>query len=227
MMTACDRFEEQGTVARYVAGTSPADEVATFEDHYLTCPRCQQSVQVGAVVRNAALPARRRPMRRALLLTAAATVAVVVGVRGFQQSNVRSLGIVQTPPIYLGAAMRGSAEESSSTFDAAMSAYGKGDYVTAASRLGKLEEGTPDVTVAFFRGASLLMLRDGKGANAEFSKVLERGPTIYQGEALYYRARAHLLMGHRKQAEEDLQAAIANDSGIRIAAQQLLADLSK
>ena len=49
----CRGYERDGTIARYVAGTSSEKETPAFEIHYLECRQCFEDVIVGAAVRMA------------------------------------------------------------------------------------------------------------------------------------------------------------------------------
>ena len=39
-MTTCERYAEQESAERYVAGRMTADEAADFEQHFLACDAC-------------------------------------------------------------------------------------------------------------------------------------------------------------------------------------------
>src|SRR5436305_7670054 len=93
-------MEEQQIVDRYVRGTLPAEEVARFEEHYLSCQDCldkldlaesmnrgfkraagQDAVRVAAVVRQLAVVAwlaRLGRSRQAAVLVMALLVAVLL-----------------------------------------------------------------------------------------------------------------------------------------------------
>ena len=226
MTMLCDNYEANGTIARYVAREMGEDEAAAFENHFLTCERCQRSIEVGWSVR--AQPAAIRPRyvrTKAILLTAAAASAIFLGVRGFRNANVKALGVVDTAPIYLGAEMRASGD-ANARFNAAMNAYTAGHYSAAAQQLAVVEEASTDPVAPFFRGASMLMERRARDAAAEFTKVINAGESLYLAEAYYYRAKAHLQRGERDDAVEDLKAATAHAGPMHDNAARLLQQLS-
>ena len=227
MTFLCDAFEANGTIARYVAGTLDDRHAAEFENHYVTCERCQDSLKAGVAVRAAAQPAvkeRRFAWRTTALLAAAASLAIFAALRGYQYRTLRSWGDVDAAPLYVGSAVRGGGD--AATFDSAMAAYTRADYATAAHTLEQISQNSqPQPVVIFFLGASRLMLHDARAAEASFTDVLQRGATIYQPESYFYRAKARLQRGQRTGALSDLHAAAASDNPIALDARALLKQL--
>lgn len=226
MTALCEQYEENGTLARYVARDIDAIQSADFEDHFLTCARCQRSIEVGSAVRaaDALTGSRRRRAVPVVLLTAAAAAGIMFGVQGWQRAHLRSLGILETPPVYLGAAMRTGGSDAMQ-FEKAMGLYSGGNYGQAARELSGIEHDN-EPAVAFFRGASLLMQREPRAAITEFSRVINAGDNLYRGEALFYRAKAYLLLGRREDAMRDLNLAAGSAGAVQPAAAELLQQLS-
>lgn len=50
---ACQEMQMTGTVERYVAGTLPEAELAAFEEHLVSCQRCQEEVRLASALREA------------------------------------------------------------------------------------------------------------------------------------------------------------------------------
>jgi hypothetical protein len=225
MKTICDDFEDNGTLARYVANVATIDEAESFEDHYLTCERCQRSVDVGMTVR--AVSTRQPRKRRRIVipaLAAAAIAAVFVGVRWNNASHVRALGVLDRAPIYLGEDVR-SSDGSATAFADAMNAYVARDYRAASQKLATLSDRS-ELVVPFFRGASLLMLRDGANAEEAFTRVIEGGESSYRDEAMFYRAKARLLRNDVAAARNDLQQVAQRSGTLQFEATALLQKLS-
>lgn len=216
----CTEAEERGYPERYAAGTLDDDAVSLFEEHFLVCARCQQSVALASAVRRSAHAAPRRTRRRryvtgALALAAAATFAVL---RLHDTDSVRSLGRVETPPSYAGMAVRGASTPDDTVFAAAMAAYDAGDYASAAAQLRALvNAGVTSPPVNFFLGASLLMTGQPQAAAAALAQVIAAGDTPYAGDARYYRALA-FLQGDRPDSAEALLNAAVRDGATTTAA---------
>lgn len=225
----CARYESDGTIARYVAGTLLAEEVAAFEDHFLLCERCQASVRAGSGARNhfaAGAPVRRRtrlnPWYPGL---AAAVIGGLLLIRVLDGNETRGYGEVSQAPLYLGTPVRG--DDDDARFAAAMLSYNEARYADALEQLRSIEGSGSRVVVDFFAGASALMLDRAGEAAESFSAVIDAGPSPYYAEALYYRAKAHLQRGREKPALQDLRIAAGLGSPISEQAASLLKQLEE
>lgn len=212
----------QSLIERYLAGRLSPDETVAFEDHYVSCRRCQDDLRLGVATRRglAAIPARRESVRRrvrpahvALGLAAAAGVAgVLLIARDRVSEDVARLGGVLEPPVYLGVAVRGIEESRDSLFAAAMSAYAARRYEEAAKGLGEaLAAGVDSAPALFFRAASLLMMGRNRDAEQGFRDVIALGETPYTPEASFFRAKALLRLGNAREAGAELRVVAAKD----------------
>jgi TolA-binding protein len=62
-MTTCERYAEQESAERYVAGRMTADEAADFEQHFLACDACLETVRAIEDVRDVLVDQRAAPGR--------------------------------------------------------------------------------------------------------------------------------------------------------------------
>lgn len=225
----CGSYEASGALARYVAGTLDSECAQEFENHFLTCERCQRSIAAGSVVNKTDRPQPRRSTVSAWALTAAAaSVAAVLIVRTVQHPSISELGRVVSAPAYVGMPVRAQSDVPAVLFDSAMTAYNRGEYVASSSLLTQLNRIAPDdVAVMFFLGASQIVLERAADAEASFTAVIAAGPTQYRGEALYYRALALLQLNRKREAVSDLRAALAADPAIATQASDLLRRLGE
>ncbi len=217
----CTEAEERGYPERYAAGTLDDDAVSRFEEHFLVCAHCQQSVALASAVRRSAHAAHRRTRRRRYLSGALvlAAVVVVAVVRVQEPDSIRSLGRVETPPAYAGVAVRGASTPADTAFAAAMTAYDAGDYASATTRLRALANaGVTSPPVDFFLGASLLMTGRVRAAAAALARVIAAGDTPYADDARYYRALALLQDDRPDSAEALLNAAVRDAATPKAAA---------
>ena len=235
--TACDEFVAEFVIERYAAGQLPEAETAAFEEHLLTCGRCQSELTLAVAVREALPEAeaeeaeedptvpRRLPwkgMGVGLSLAAAAAVTLMILPRDRVSGEVAELGRVTQPPVYFGVPVRHAPARPDSVFGAAMSAYLAGEYSVAATGLeAAVEAGAGPVPAEFFRGASLLMLDRPADAEQAFSAVIDAGDSPYLAEAHFYRAKALLSQGRVDEAQVDLAATSESDGEIAASAKAL------
>lgn len=226
----CDQFERSGVIARYAAGTPSGEADRGFEDHYLTCARCQSSLLAGVATRDcfAAGTAIRRPsrLRPVLLLATAASLATIFGIRGLGRDDVEKIGAVDEAPLYLGATVRGNDIAGSLIFDSAMAAYNAGNYERALNGFDRLPPDEREPVVEFFSAASYLMLGQPRDAETLFTRVIAFGATPYKAEAHFYRAKARLQQRDERGAINDLREASAHASPIAENARVLLQQLN-
>jgi tetratricopeptide (TPR) repeat protein len=220
-LLTCDAAAERGLVERYVAGRLDDEaELAAFEAHLLTCERCRDEVRLGLTVRAELAVSGRRRGRRVwpfgVGLALAAGIAALVLLR-FNSEGVRAFGDVQDPPLYLGVAVRGAPTPAESLFEAAMTAYSRGDYGAAAAGLERaLASGTKgdSVPALFFLGASRLLTGRPAAAADALQRAISLGDSPYLPEAHYYLAKALLREGNAAAALRELQAVPAADSAV-------------
>jgi hypothetical protein len=224
----CDAVATRGLLERYVAGRLSDDQsLGIMEAHLLTCEACREELRIALIVR-AESSARSEPKRRAWplvgagLALAAGLAALVVVRSGGSASSVRALGAVGQAPLYLGVAVRGGGTPGDSIFDAAMVAYGDGDYTAAAGGLTRaLATGVDSAPTLFFLGASELMSDRPDEAATAFRRVIALGETPYLAEAHYYLAKALLREGKAGPALRELRAVPPGDSPIAASAAAL------
>lgn len=214
---------------RYAANLLTPDEAAAFEEHLLTCERCQaealMSVALRRVARDSSATARRRlPLfATGTLLLAAAIVAILIVPSGIDR-ELSDLGRVVNPPAYAGVSVRSSPELGDSLFASAMSAYNERRYGDAASGLrAALAAGTDSVSTTFFMASADLMSDRPRDAAAAFGRVIAAGlvASPYLEEAHLYRAHALLQLGRASEAQADLAAVVRMDGAHREAASAL------
>lgn len=225
----CAEWEANGTIARYVTGEAYPSDGEAFEDHFLTCARCQASVRAASAARahfaSGGLSRRGRVFLTPLFLgVAAASVAGVLALRAVHTSQLRELGAVADAPMYLGVPVRATAGPPAMLFDSAATAYNAERYRDAAAMLARLDAQDPEPVATFLLGASHMMLGEPVQAEQVFSRLIGAGDSPYLGEALYYRAKMRLQLGRMSAAEADLRAAVRNGG---LAAQPAADILSK
>ena len=213
----CAEAEERGYPERYAAGTLDDDALPRFEEHFVACARCQQSLALASAVRRTARitpsHARRRLFYLSAALTLVAALATVAVLRVHGADSVRALGRLQTPPTYAGMPVRGASTPDDTAFAAAMSAYDAGDYTTAAAQLRALANaGVAPPPVNFFLGAALLMTGQPRPAADALAQVIAAGDSPYAADARYYRAIALLQINQPDSAKALLSAAM-RDAG--------------
>lgn len=223
----CTEVQEEELAERYVAGTLAAELEQSFELHYLSCPACHEDVRLAEAVRHAVAPVHATRARVAFasagVLIAAGLAAVLLLNRGDASPQLRALGALEQPPIYLGVPLRAAAAPADSLFDAAMTQYNAVDYAAAAAGLERaLAAGAAVVPANFFLGASLLQLNRHEAAAAALQRVIAAGESSYRSEARYYRAKALLSLGESSAAARELRQ-VERSSEIGRAAQELLA----
>jgi TolA-binding protein len=235
--SSCDEIVADFVIERYAAGQLPEAETAAFEEHLLTCDRCQSELTLAVAVREAlpeaeaaeqdeepAVPSRLpwRGVGMGLTLAAAAAVVLLVLPRDRVSNQIAELGRVTQPPVYFGVPVRQAPARPDSVFGAAMSTYLSADYVGAVAGLeAALAAGGDPAPAQFFRGASFLMLDQPAEAEQAFSAVIDAGDSPYLAEAHFYRAKALLSQGRVDEAQVDLEATSESDGEIAASARTL------
>src|ERR1041385_8209016 len=110
-MSCPTRTVDDDTIHGYVAGTLPAAEADIFELHLLGCAGCRDAVRIGAGTRGALLANKRARQRRVgmtatALTLAAASILIVVFVRGTERGGLAAF----TPPAFSGTPVRRGAD---------------------------------------------------------------------------------------------------------------------
>lgn len=242
----CESIAAELVLERYVAGTLPAEETRTLEEHLIDCERCQRELALGVAVRDAfGVPAAggsesdgeghriapgRRGRRRGWIgaagagLAAAAVAAFLLFRPSALSRELATLGGVSQPPVYLGIPVRAEPAPWETAFGEAMARYAEADFRAAAAGLEQaIQAGVPPVPAEFFRGASLLMLDRPAAASEALAAVISAGGSPYLAEAHFYRAKALLRLGRGEDALVELRAA-ASEGGEIGAAAAALAD---
>ena len=233
MSTQCNEFEASGIIARYVAGNLDDAAAQQFEDHYLTCARCQASVRAGSVAREsdvARAPATRgrRIMLGAAITLAAASFAGVTLWRGGDGALLRELGRVDIAPLYLGAPVRAAESAGVIVFDSAMALYSERRYADAAEVLeGAVGNASDEPALSFFLGISHLMAGSTERAETALTRAIAAGESVYLTEALLYRAKTQLQRGDRAAAARDLRLAAQRTGDAAAEAQRILERLEQ
>lgn len=220
---------------RYAANQLTPQEAAAFEEHLLTCERCQSeallSVALRRVARDTSATARRRMpwFATGAALLAAAVAAVLILPSGIER-DLSDLGRLVNPPAYAGVSVRSSPARGDSLFASAMAAYNERRYDDAASGLrAALAAGTDSIPTMFFMASTDLMAGRPRGAAAAYGRVIAAGPAAspYLEEAHLYRAHALLQLGRATDAVADLEAVVRMDGPYRNAADALAARIAK
>jgi len=241
----CEMITDDGIVDQYVAGTLPEEEYESFENHLIECRACQDEVVQAVAVREglgalgeespgrepptAGPTVRSRSRWKAIspkVWLPVAAAAVVAGLVFFGPDRVpeaiSELGRVGQPPIYLGVPVRQEEAAAESLFDLAMTHYMADEFSDAAAGLRMaLEAGADPIPAQFFLGASFLMLDRPREAAGALGVIIDLGPSPYQAEAHYYRAKALLRLGEVGPALDDLRGAAAVPGEIAGPAQAL------
>ena len=221
----CQDVEEGDLAARYVAGSLSPHVRDAFEIHLLECTRCLGEVELATAVRRSLPRPAARPGRwKIVAMGAVAATIVTVAVVGTRSTDtdLRAAGAITEAPVYLGVPVR-SGRTPDSLFDAAMQAYARAEYRSAADQLrAALSSGASVAPASFFLGASLLMLDDARAARDAFTAVLEAGRGPYHDDARLLRARASLRRGDARAAREDLEQLTREDGPLAAAADSLL-----
>jgi len=225
----CEDVSAKGLAERYAAMRLRGDEAAGFEEHLLGCERCQQELRFVAATRKVLREHRPGIRRRwqlaaaAASLLAAAGILIAVRARVEAPLEMRRLGAVSQPPLYLGETVRAAAS-GDSLFAAAMQAYDSHDWDAALRGLVRARAaGAATLPAEFFGAAASLMAGQDSAAAAGFERVLRDGDTPYAAEAHYYRAKALLRLDRAADARVEL-ALIAPTSDPLGARSQALLD---
>lgn len=199
----CGAPFDADTVTCYVAGTLSEDDANAFEIHLLTCARCQHEVRTVAVARAAlrALPAERRPARRAFWFVPLAAAAVLIMLLS-RDTPLGRLGRIDAPA-FEPLPVRAVGDDATRRIDEGMAAYRAGDYDLAAQRLGDTSGVPAAPGVRFFYGIALLEI--GQTSRALHALTAAAQPANpYTAEAHYYSAKAWLRLGEADSARARL-----------------------
>jgi predicted Zn-dependent protease len=114
------------------------------------------------------------------------------------------------------------------SFDQAMAAYHKDDFVVAAAQLDALNELEPDnaVEVKFYLGVSLLLVGRNQDAISPLRQVTQLSIGPLQESSRYYLALAYLKSDYKDQAVNELDTVIKMKGQFRSAAEELRRQIS-
>jgi len=130
------------------------------------------------------------------------------------------------PPVYIPAALRGSRDEATGQFDAAMRRYVGGDYAGAIPGLRAAADLKPDAPqVLFFLAACQLLTGEIDAAAAGFDRTIALGDSPYLEEAHFYLAKARLHQGRVAAARGELQRMIDRHGRMEEEARRLLGQI--
>jgi|SRR5579859_2546516 len=208
---------ERGMVERYVAGRlSDPGELIEFEAHLLTCARCRDELTLAMAVRREfgnTNAGTRKKLGVGIGLAAAAGIAALL-LLPESHSALKNLGLVATPPVYLGVSVRATPAAGDSVFGAAMDAYTGGEYDRATRQLRQvLAMGADSTPALFFLGASEMELGHLSASQDAYQHVIALGDSPYQAEARFYLAKIQLRLGDGPGAISELMR-IPPDAGI-------------
>ena len=132
------------------------------------------------------------------------------------------------PPPYSPVTLRGDRTGADSAFREAMQSYLEGRYDLAADGLADaaaLDPGRPDI--AFFHGASLLLVGKVDEALAALQSTLQLGDSPFFEEAHFYRAKACLANRDPSAARDHLRRVVDAGGPLAAEAQSLLDELDR
>lgn len=212
-----DPHANDDVIARYVAGTLPAPEVAALEAHLLECAACERQIREGAAIRAAlrhdppVAAANARPTRwpRAgwmlAAVTAAAAAVAFLLVAG-RDDDISRLGRVAQAPEFRPLAVRADASDSDRLVDSAMTFYSRGDFDRVDHMLGRAAAATPAPAVSFYLGVARIQRGNPAGAVVALRGALEPSGNPYAADARFYMAKAFLALRERDSALTHLSA---------------------
>lgn len=235
---SCLRPGNVELMERYLQEELPAGEVEAFENHVLECDDCAAELETLAALR-IALANRREAIedhgepeqsfsgRIWMALAAALLLAVglVLVLQPWSQSDLASLASIE-PPAYRESRLRGPVDDADQRFRAGMERYQQADYRGAVSDLEAALTLDPSrVDIAFYLGATHLLIGDVQDSLENLERVIAPGDTPFLEEALYLRAQAHLLAGDAAAAEGDLRSILELEGDWRDRAQSQIDQL--
>jgi len=190
------------------AAAAPPDSVTAQDGHAGQAPDAAAGVDLTAAAAAAAPSASKSPSPVSRRVSALAHLARVV------------------PPRYSASVLRGVSDEATLRFQEGMSAYTARDYAIAVQKLrsaAALDPSRPDI--AFFLGASELLLGNVPGAVRSLKRTVAMGDTPFLEEAHFYLAKAYLKEGDAEQARAELTKVNALQGDKRQEADELLTEL--
>lgn len=131
-----------------------------------------------------------------------------------------------SPPSYSPRVLRGPVDEATAAFRDGMRAYVDEDYaaaVDALKRAARLDPERPDI--AFYLGASQLMVGETAAAASELQRVIAFGDTPFLGDGHFYLGKAWLARADRSSAARELEIAARLPGERSDEARALLAEL--
>src|SRR5437667_12725950 len=208
----CDQVERDEMVEMYLTSRLSAPEQEAFEEHYFSCSRCFDSVEIyralQAELKEAASAIRAEPLPtvvpwRWAWAAGVATVAAVVTLALWLRPpapelaprapvavapppaspSFAELARVEQPP-YAPATLRGAADQATQHFRAGMQHYAKEDFRGALPDLRAAAKLNPKAPeIQFFLGICYLITEQTDRSIAHLRATVALGDTPYLEEA--------------------------------------------
>ena len=209
-----DPHANDDVIARYVAGTLPAADVAALEAQLLECAACERRIREGAAIRaalrhdppGAGANARPAGWRRAGWMLAAVAAAATFLLLTRHDDDVSRLGRVAETPEFRPLVVRANVGETDRLVDSAMAFYSRGNFDRADDMLGRAAATTPSPAVSFYLGVARIQRGDRAGALVALRGALEPPGNPYAADARLYMAKAFLALRERDSALTHLSA---------------------
>ena len=250
----CDHAEREELVEKYLTSRLSAPEQEAFEEHYFSCSRCFDSVEIyralQAELKEAASAIRAEPLPRVIpwrwawaagVATVAAVVTLVVWLRpparelaprapvavtpAPSSPSLTELARVEPPP-YVPATLRGAADQATQRFRAGMQHYVKADFRGALPDLRAAAKLNPKAPeIQFFLGICYLITEQTDRSIAHLRATVALGDTPYLEEAHFYLGKAFLRQKDIGAAQDVLQRTVKLHGKLEHEAQELLRQL--
>jgi tetratricopeptide (TPR) repeat protein len=236
----CAQVERDGITLKYLLGKLDEEDRQAFEEHYFSCSVCYEALEADMALQSELVedrwqvveessPAVWRP-QWAFAAAAAVVVLVLGAVLWFrvpgpqmQPSSVLAELSEVDPPPYAPKSLRGVENQARRELHAAMAPYQKGDFTMAIPLLEAVAQAQPTHPAAhFYLGACLLLTDRPEEALESLSRAVTLGESPFLDWALFYRGKAHLHLGNRDAADDDLSEVAGRGGELAAAAQEIL-----
>ncbi len=229
-------------IAGYELGALGEAQRTAFVEHAFDCPYCHEELYAmgpymsvlrteAPRLRRASAPATRTVLGQRSRWVGAAAAVLVLGVMGpylyYTQRDRRGTTVptpIEVPKAEYAPAPDNVRAGAGGAFKAAMGAYRRSDFQSAANELEALIRLEPENTEArFYRGVSLLLIGKNDEATSVLSDATDRAAATPLGEVCsYYLALAHARSGHVEQARAQAAAVIDMNGKYRSRAESLV-----
>jgi TolA-binding protein len=248
----CQSIVESGTMEAYLAGRLSDSEREAFEQHYFSCDRCFEELQVMQAAR-AALVAHGpepgaipfRPVKKRSMLwtgvgiAAAILLASVLWLRPDRPAAGTSQPVAQAPaaagpdlqllaridpPAYVPQTLRGAEGAPSAVFQQAMASYTAGNYADGVRGLRAVLDREPgSLDARYFLSICQLLTGDLESGAAGLQAVIAAGSASpYGEEAHFYLGKAFLKQGKLSAARAELETVAGQRGDLRQKARDIL-----